>query len=156
MATLSEAFVDIERDFIREKILPDFEYTSFVEPSRRVPLAKALAESRVALISTCGAHLAGDQPFIIDSPRGDDSYRVVPVDSPREELRLTHPGYNVARVRQDVNTVFPVDRLKELVVEGFIGSLSANAYTFCKAEVVPSIVEELKEDRVDLALLVPA
>lgn len=26
---LSRKFVDIERDFIREKLLPDFEYTSF-------------------------------------------------------------------------------------------------------------------------------
>ncbi|HMO23581.1 MAG TPA: hypothetical protein PKD05_06690 [Candidatus Melainabacteria bacterium] len=26
---LSKKFVDIERDFIREKLLPDFEYTGF-------------------------------------------------------------------------------------------------------------------------------
>ena len=57
--------------------------------------------------------------------------------------------------------MFPIDRLHELVAEGFIGSLPAETYTFMggggnvekfKGETGPEIARKLKEQGVDIVL----
>ncbi len=120
----------------------------------------ALSQRRVALISTAGLHRRGDRPF--DGMTGE--YRVIPKDCEANDLVMTHVSTNFDRTgfQQDWNVVFPLDRLKELVVEGVIGSVAEYHYSFMGAadpsQMEPSarnLVGLLKEDRVDGALLVP-
>lgn len=57
-------FADIEREYIRNNILPEFEWTSFNFHTKYNPLSKPIDRCRVALVSTCGAYLKTTQrPF---------------------------------------------------------------------------------------------
>jgi D-proline reductase (dithiol) PrdB len=121
---------------------------------------KPLAERRVAIISTAGLHKRGERPF----RPGDGSYRVIPAGTAANELVMSHISVNFDRTgfQQDLNVVFPIDRLRELVAEGVVGSAASVHYSFMGA-FPPAAAEPharhlaglLKADKVDAALLVP-
>jgi D-proline reductase (dithiol) PrdB len=96
------------------------------------PLAgQPLAERRVAIISTAGLHKRGDRPF----RPGDGSYRVIPAETPANDLVMSHISVNFDRTgfQQDLNVVFPIDRLRELAAAGSVGSMAAVHYSFMGA-----------------------
>ena len=121
---------------------------------------KALRERRVAIISTAGLHRRGDRAF----RPGDGSYRVVAADTHANQLVMSHISVNFDRTgfQQDLNTVFPIDRLRELVTDRTVGSMADVHYSFMGA-FPPAAAEPhaqhlaglLKADKVDAALLVP-
>ena len=121
---------------------------------------KKLGERRVAIISTAGLHKRGDRPF----RPGDGSYRVIPADTKASELVMSHISVNFDRTgfQQDLNTAFPIDRLRELAADGTVGSMASVHYSFMGA-FPPAAAEPhaqhlaglLKADKVDAALLVP-
>src|SRR3954452_15752767 len=92
---------------------------------------KRLAERRIAIISTAGLHKRGDRPF----RPGDGSYRVIPGYTPANELVMSHISVNFDRTcfQQDLNTAFPIDRLRELVADGTVGSMGSVQYSFMGA-----------------------
>lgn len=158
-------FAAVEREYIRNRILPDFEWVVYETPSRINPLPKPVEECRVALVTTAGVHRASDPAFDIRSRNGDASYREIPSDTSFDNLRLSHVGYNTRRVSQDINCVFPLERLRELETEGVIGPLNHRHFSFMGyipitepliKETGPEVAEKLKTDRVDLVLLAPA
>jgi D-proline reductase (dithiol) PrdB len=119
-----------------------------------------VAQRRVAIISTAGLHKRGDRAF----RPGDGSYRVIPADTPANELVMSHISVNFDRTgfQQDLNTVFPIDRLRELASGGTVRSMASVHYSFMGA-FPPAAAEPharhlaglLKADKVDAALLVP-
>jgi D-proline reductase (dithiol) PrdB len=121
---------------------------------------RKLAGRRVAIISTAGLHRRGDRPF----RPGDGSYRVIPAETPANALVMSHISVNFDRTgfQQDLNTVFPIDRLRELVSDGTVGAMADVHYSFMGA-FPPAAAEPhaqhlaglLKADKVDAALLVP-
>ena len=124
------------------------------------PLRKPLSESTVALISTGGVHLRSHRPFHLN---GDPTYRVIPKAARAVELAISHQAYDKTDALQDINLVFPLERLRELESEHVIGRLAEQHYGFglmgSAKKLMPSIREvaqRLSESRVDLALLVPA
>lgn len=159
-------FADVERRFVREKALPDFDWVYFDTPSEAVPLNKPLSEARVALVSTSGAYLSAVQePFEMRSPLGDDSFRIIPRDTAPGEVALSHPGYDTRRAAHDLNCVFPFELLRGLEEQGVIGEAAPRHISFMGfvsqperliAETAPQAASVLREDGVDLALLVPA
>lgn len=121
---------------------------------------KLLASRRISLISTAGLQQRGDRPF--EGMNGD--YRVISGDIYARDLVMTHISTNFDRTgfQQDWNTVFPLDRLKELAAEGIIGSVADYHYSFMgatdPAEMEPAarnLAILLKGDRVDGVLLIP-
>ena len=77
---------------------------------------------------------------------------------------MSHPGYNTRKVSEDPNCVFLIDRLRELASEGVIGDLNHRAFSFMGyipvpkrllEERAPVVARKLKQDAVDLVLLVP-
>jgi D-proline reductase (dithiol) PrdB len=121
---------------------------------------KPLAERRVAIISTAGLHKRGDRAF----DRDDGSYRVIPAETPASDLVMSHVSVNFDRTgfQQDHNVVFPIDRLRELVADGTVGSMASVHYSFMGAFPVDAaqphakhLAGLLKADKVDAALLVP-
>lgn len=52
------SFLDVEGEYVRGKVLPDFQWTSFAEPTEATPLRKPINECRVSLVVTAGAYLA--------------------------------------------------------------------------------------------------
>ena len=120
-----------------------------------------LNERRVAIISTAGLHPVGQENFNLR----DTGYRVIPGSYDADELVMSHSSVNFDRTgfQQDVNVVFPIDRLRELEAAGEIGSVADYHYSFMGAGWEPKEIEAtcnqlaglLKEDQVNAALLVP-
>ena len=119
-----------------------------------------LSTRRVALISTAGLHRRDDRPFDV----GATDYRLIPADTPANALVMGHISTNFDRTgfQQDINVVFPTDRLAELVEEGIIGSLATYHYSFMGAsdpakmeETARSVARIMKNDGVDAVLLAP-
>jgi D-proline reductase (dithiol) PrdB len=114
----------------------------------------------VAIISTAGLHRRDDKPFTL----GSRDYRIISGDLSANELVMSHASANFDRTgfQQDLNVVFPLDRLRELAAEKCIGSVADFHYSFMGAtapqELEPmarSLANLLKKDDVDAILLVP-
>ena len=79
-------------------------------------------------------------------------------------LTMSHVSTNFDRsgFYQDVNTSFPIDRLRELARDGVIGSVAGRHFSFMGA-TPPTVMEPiardlakvLKADNVDAVALVP-
>ncbi len=119
-----------------------------------------LSKRRVAIISTAGLHRRGDRPFT----GMDGDYRVIPGDTVANDLVMTHISTNFDRTgfQQDVNLIFPINRLQELVAEGVIGSVADFHYSFMgaadpsnMASHAQNLARLLAGDNVDAAFLVP-
>jgi D-proline reductase (dithiol) PrdB len=159
-------FLDVERDYVRRRALPDFEWTPFELPTEPNPLNKPLRDCKVALVATSGAYLHGKQePFLTKSKLGDDSFRVIPKETAPEEIGIAHPGYDTQRALLDLDCVFPYLLLNRLKGEGSIGEVAPKHFSFMgyvpKPEgliwrTAPQVGRSLLQDRVDLVILVPS
>jgi hypothetical protein len=136
----------------------------FIDAPAFTALTKPLAESRIALLTTAGAHLDDQPAFHVATHAGDQSFRVLPDDLDMSRLRFTHTHYDTAPASEDPNVVFPLDRVHELVEGGRIGSTSPEHFgmmgfnpdpTDVADVLAPAIVERLHGHEVDVALLVP-
>jgi D-proline reductase (dithiol) PrdB len=130
------------------------------------PIRRPLPEARIALVSSAGLVLAGDEPFDMRLRGGDPSYRIVPSEADPASLVDSHrsEAFDHAGMRDDPNLAFPLERMRELEAAGVIGSLAPRAVSVMGSitapgrfvrETAPAIVELLRADRVDGALLVP-
>ncbi|NOY53368.1 MAG: hypothetical protein GXP58_07065 [Deltaproteobacteria bacterium] len=159
-------FAEVERDYIRSRILPDFEWMYFSRPTDHHPVGKPVDQCRVALVTTSGAYLRNRQgPFSTRNKLGDDSFRVIPNDIDPEEIALAHPGYDTKRALKDLDCVFPLGLLKQLRIEGAIREAAPRHFSFMGyvpfpekliAERVPLVGGALLDDGVDLVILVPS
>jgi D-proline reductase (dithiol) PrdB len=120
----------------------------------------ALSRRRVAIVSSAGLCLRGENPF-----RGRDAdYRAIPSGTRPEQLLTSHISVNFDRtgLQEDWNVAFPLDRLNELAAEGTVGSVAATHYSFMGAsdplQMEPharQLATRLKSDRVDAVILAP-
>ena len=126
------------------------------------PLTKPLAECRLGLVASGGIYITGQVAFHY---KDDTSYRVIPREVKTKDLRATHFAYDLTDARQDPNVVFPLDTLRGLEKEGFIGRLADRFFTFMggiysaqrvREKLVPRLTEELLAEKVDAVLFVPA
>ena len=124
--------------------------------------APALEKARLAIITTAGLHTRNDRPFQIDP---NDFYRVIPGDVQANDLVMSHlaASFDRSGYQRDWNVVFPLDRLREFVQEGVIGSLADFHYSYnsIRAQVdAPEPIREiaglLKKDDVNAVLLFPS
>ncbi len=160
------SFLDVEGEYVRGKILPDFAWTAFAEPTVPTPLTRPISECSVALVVTAGAYLADSQPrFDIRNPLGDDSFRIIPSDISTSEIALSHPGYDTKRAQTDLDTVFPFQLLNRLRESGVIGKVAPHHVSFMgyipRTERLlwnraPQVARLLRDDEVDLVILVPS
>lgn len=125
------------------------------------PLQKPLSASRLGIIASGGIYVRGQVAFHF---KDDTSYRRVPIDTGQQDLRVSHFAYDVSDARRDTNVVLPLHALKKMMVEGVIGSLATHALTFMggiysqrrvREELIPALDDELRDQRADIALLVP-
>ena len=89
------------------------------------PFDRELAKSTIAIVTAGGVHLKGQDPFNIADDLGDLTYRVIPEDVDSSQLMVTHHHYDHTDADRDINVVFPVDVLRDLREEGFIGGVAA-------------------------------
>ena len=141
------------REALINQELPEFGDTPWINP-------RPLNECRVALVSTAGLHRREDPAF---TPGAGD-YRIIPDDYNMNDLVMSHLSTNFDRsgYYQDINTSFPIDRLRELADESTIGSVASRHFSFMGATpptvmepVARDLVGVLKGDNVDAVVLVP-
>ena len=81
------------------------------------PIQKTLPEMTVALVTAGGVHLKSDPRFHLS---GDSTFRLIPAETESEALMVTHGGYDNTDANRDINSMFPLERLRELAAAGFI------------------------------------
>ena len=130
------------------------------------PLKKPLSQSRAALISTSELAIRYD-PETEENPVVEEGFRSVyalPADTPTEKFYSRTSSFDAyATHLDDVNSYLPVDRLREAVADGRIGSIPDrlmgcyNNYSQRKVleEEAPKALAWCIEDAVDVAVLVP-
>lgn len=137
-----------------------------IDPVPWRPLGKPLDRSRVALVSSAGFVLPGQEPFDHEVRGGDPSFREIPSDVDVRTLVDAHrsESFDHAGMRRDPNLAFPVDRLRELREAGRIGEVNRRHLSFMGSqtavgrlieETAPRAARSLAEDGVDVAILVP-
>jgi len=138
-------------DRIMNQELPDYGITACQE-------GPPLSERRIAIVTTAGLHRRDDRTFSI----GVGEYRVIPDDTDMADLIMSHVSTNFDRTgyQQDLNVVFPIERLRELAAEGAIGSVARYHYAFMGATpptaheaIAKDLAALLREDRVDGVVL---
>lgn len=141
-------------------------------------LTKPLSESRLALVTSSGHFVQGDDPRpfgVADMTQSEAEARIpefireapvlslIPIDTPQDELQVRHGGYPVASVAADHQVALPIEHLTSMVATGAIGELAPNAYSFVGAaaqgrirrDVGPAWAGTLLDEGVDAVLLVP-
>jgi D-proline reductase (dithiol) PrdB len=127
-----------------------------------VLLDKPMKQWRVAFLTTAGIHLKTQPGFDVNA--GDHTFRLIPDNSSKAELMITHTHYDTTDADKDINCVFPIDTLHELRDEGKIAATAAHHYGLMGyipntkpllEETIPKIIKELKIDKVDVLLLSP-
>ena len=132
------------------------------------PLRVPLAQARVALVTTA----APFQPGVGDQGPGAPYnaaakfYTVYSAPSDSEpDLRISHVGYDRKHTSaEDINTYFPLARLKAAVAAGRIGALTprvlgapTNRSQRVTTEIdVPELLRLCREDGADAVVLVPS
>ncbi len=141
-------------------------------------LANPVSQSRLALMTSSGHFVAGDDPepfgvanmtqqeaierigeFVKEAP----SLSSIPMDTPRGQLRVRHGGYDIRGVQADPNVALPLEILSEFHDDGTIGELVRQAYSFVGACAQrrllkrngPQWVDMFKAEKIEAALLVP-
>src|SRR5262245_14908491 len=87
------------------------------------PLSKPLSQTRLTFVSSAGVQPRGTMPFDVVHPVGDFSFRRVPSASRLSDLEIHQIKYPTSSALRDLNVIFPIERLQELVREGVIGEL---------------------------------
>jgi len=74
--------------------------------------------------------LTGQPPMDGANIEGDYSIRLLDVDTPLTALHVWHTHFDTRLAQQDINVVYPVDRLQELAEERVIGRVATPAVGF--------------------------
>ena len=137
-----------------------------IDPVPWSPLKKPLKECRLALVSSAGFVLPGQEPFDETIKGGDWSFREIPNDTDAKTLVESHrsQSFDHAGIHEDSNLGLPLDRVKEMAAAGRIGAVNRRHFSFMGSIVapgrflrdsVPVMAGALVEDAVDVALFVP-
>ena len=123
------------------------------------PRTRELSQTVFALVSTAGVHLRMQEPFDL---AGDNTWREIPGDVRAADLMVTHAHYDHRHADQDINCVFPIDRLRELTEAGVIGGVGDRHLGFMGytqrlrdlyERAAPEIAQVVERSRADAVLL---
>lgn len=122
------------------------------------PFRKKLEESSICLVSTAAVRHRDDTPFNVE---GDTSFRTILSSTEGRDLRFDDDHYDHGCVDQDINCVFPIDRLRSLADEGRIAGLSEQHFSLgfsqalreLRETTVPAVAREVERVRPDAVLL---
>lgn len=154
-------YIQVTRDTYDALGYPPYQWVGNLEPPPFAPLQKSIEESSLALLASGGIYRLGQRAFHF---KDDASYRIIDTNVPTDELRITHFAYDVRDARSDPNVVFPLETLRGAVREGRLGALTPQALTFMggiysarkvREELAPALVQNVLDQRADIALLVP-
>lgn len=125
-------------------------------------LNKPLSECKLGLISTAGTYVAGQIAYYY---KDDTSIRAIASNTSVEDIRFSHVTENYLEdARKDPSCVFPLEALQILKAKGVIGELADNFFSCMggiysqrrvREELIPSLEKGIRDEEVDVLLLVP-
>ncbi len=125
-------------------------------------LNKPLSECRIGMVSTSGAYVVGQPAYHY---KDDTSIRAIAKTTPTEKIHFSHITENyLPDPRRDPNCVFPIDALRTLEAEGFVGEVADELFSCMggiysqrrvREELIPVLAESFARQNVDAVLLVP-
>ena len=125
------------------------------------PLKKPIDQCRLGVLSTCGGYVVGQTAYHY---KDDTSIRAVDRNTADEDMRFSHITENYLEdPRRDPNCIIPLRALESLQSQGRIGAVADQLFTCMggiysqrrvREELIPSLAERWKEQRVDALLLV--
>lgn len=128
-------------------------------------LNKPVSDSKVCFVSTAGVQPKNTLPFDTVHPIGDYSFRRVPSDSPVANLEIHQLKYPTRGANQDLNVIYPIERLRELRDENEIGALTENFFSFIGYNMDPGrlrttlameLADAIEAEKPDILLAAPA
>src|SRR5579863_8334523 len=123
------------------------------------PRRLALSQAVISLVTTAGVHPRADPPFDL---AGDNTWRIIAGDTPSSALMVTHAHDDHRHADQDINCVFPLDRLRELASAGVIGGVGDKHLGFMGytqqlrdlyERAAPELAHQVERSRADAVLL---
>lgn len=137
-----------------------------IDPVPCQPLRQPIARSKVALVTTAGFCPPGQTPFDNSLKKGDCTWREIPGSIETATLIESHrsQSFDHRGVEADRNLAFPLDRFRELLAAGVIGSLNHRHFSFMGSIVgprqlidqqAPEVAQLLKDDGVEIVFLTP-
>ncbi len=178
-----------QRPHILDQLKPDYSWIKFFQNSHPgweflqfdsipwTPLRKNVSSCKVAYISFAGVYAAGQKPFhtspgpVPDKLRrwrfktpGDPTFREIRRDIDPADLAISQSQFDPADAGEDINCVFPAERLTELNEENLFGSLCDVHFSFLGnvpdtawMEGGPAgvIADRLHKEEVDIVFLSP-
>ena len=131
------------------------------------PLKKPLAQSRVTIVTTAAPYdpAKGDQGPGAAYNGGAKFYQVYEGDTSKQhDLRISHIGYDrIHTSAKDAGTWFPLPQLIKAKAKGrigevaprFFGAPTNRSHRVTIETDAPEILKRCREDKVDVAVLVP-
>jgi D-proline reductase (dithiol) PrdB len=130
------------------------------------PNTRGLSEMTIMIVSTSGVHLLDQEPYSTDTAQGDSTFRIIPGDVSSGDLTVTHAApkehYNTDAPKEDINCVFPIDRLRELADSGIIQGVAEKHLTMMgyamrlkqiNEVTIPAVVKEVVRSKADGVIL---
>ena len=141
-------------------------------PFRRVDwrpgtqLRKPLNTARTALITTAGFYLPDQKPFDQSYRHDDCSFREIPWGTSVSALQIAQSSdaFDHSGIVADRNLALPLDRLRELIEQGVVGSAAPRHFSIMGSIIAPGqlikdsgpeIARKMLADAVDAVLLAP-
>lgn len=160
-------YIDRTRDdYIRQGYEKAYQWAHF-DDVPFTPLKKPLSECRVGLLGTSEVAVRFDPAKGEANPIDEEDFRgvyLIPATTPTEKLysRTLSFDRNATHL-DDVGAFYPIDRLREAVADGRIGSMpervygAYNNYSQRKvlAQEAPKALAYAREDGLDAVVLVP-
>ena len=133
--------------------IPEFPQCSFSK-------SKPLASAKIAIVTTAALHQDG-----AGFELGDSDYHYETLSRSARNLKLGHHSVNFDRggFAADINVVYPIDRLEEMLSSGSIGAVADTHYSFAgnqsasgseiRLDSGPHCAQQMLNEHVDVVLL---
>lgn len=154
-------YIDKTREYYRAQgYEKPYEWAHFTDIPF-TPLRMPLARCRVGLVTTSEMAIVGEPDAWSEDDPARDVY-ALPTDAPLDRLFSRKEAYDRhATTLDDVDSYLPLTRLRAAAAEGRVGGLAPrfqviySQYSQRKTMTVdaPEILRQMREDRVDVAVL---
>ena len=160
------AYIQRTRDYYKLLGFAPYRWSHFVDVAF-TSLMTPLSRARIALITTAAPFQpgAGDQGPGAPYNAAAKFYQVYSISTESEpDLRISHIGYDRLHTHaKDINSYFPLARMKEAVAAGRLGALTARvqgsptnrSQRVTVEQDAPELLRRCQEDGADAVVLVP-
>jgi D-proline reductase (dithiol) PrdB len=128
-------------------------------------LSKPIAECTVAVLTSGGVSMCAMPAF---NPDAINDHRLdeISADASANDFQIHDNYYHHIDAEEDINCIFPLERLRELAASGEIGAVAPRLWSGfmgktynrkkIREESGPAFADELQADKVDVLIAAPA